>query len=463
MMATSLSTLPIAPALKGLQQAKILRAMLRLPSFTRKELAEETGEDISLVNGVVGRQRHLLNEIKQQHSGSRGAPETILALKPEARNALLEELRPLYGELEAKWGAAQDLHSYVPRSLEFRVAQELIDKFDSHKPGSKMTAPDVSRILELLRTASRREDLPTESKLGEYVTAPEELSVQQQVAKARTDALKAKLCWLAAGSMDEAIKDQFADTPIVAGISYLTSAVRALRQHNVEEVAQSLEFWSINHVWPSLVGSFYSAWSGSIIEALKSKVDRTVLPRLAAELKMVLEPPRSRIAEGLVCAYDQFYGPTAGKVVGLLDLRNAASTFAIVDDAVLRFHTYTPLEDPGDRMTLPDLDEALDKAERALVFYQQSNGKPVEELLVAGTEALSIDFRALAHKLGPTLRVHMMDLPELRSVEKKSLAAYAAEIGLAVQASHCASKVVKELSNASAATSVVDGTALARA
>ena len=455
-MAASLSTLPIAPTLKGLQQAKILRAMVRLPSFTRKELAEETGEDISLVNGVVARQRHLLNEIKQQHSGGRGAPETVLALKPEARNALLGELRPLYGELQAEWEGSQDLRSYLPRSLEYRVAEELIDKFDAHKSGSEITASDVSRVMDLLGTASRREDLPFESKLGEYVTAREELTVQQQVAKARTDALKAKLCWLAAASTDEALKDQFAGTPIVAGTSYLTSAVLGLRQNNVEEVAQSLEFWSINHVWPSLVNSFYSAWSGSIIEALKNKVDRRVLPRLYAELKMVLEPPPSRIAEGLVCAYDQFYSPAAGRVVGLLDLRHAASTFAIVEDAVLRFQTYTPLEDPGDQVILPDLDQVLEKAESAVVFYQQSSGKHVQELLLAGTGALSVDFATLAHKLGPTLRVHIMDLPELRSAEKNSLAAYAAEIGLAVQASHRASKVVKELSEANASTSVVD-------
>jgi len=454
-MVTSPSSLSIAPTLRGIQQAKVLRAMVRFPSFTRKELSAETGEDISLVNGIVARQRHLLNVVEQRHSGGRGAPEEILTLKPEARNALIEELRPLYGDLQAEWAATQDLRSYVPQSLEYRVAQELIDKFDTVKPERKITAPDVARVLELLGTASRRENLPTESKLGEYITK-ENLTVQQQVAKARTDALKAKVCWLAAGSPDESLKDLFADVPIVAGTWYLTSAVRALREHNIDEVAQSIEFWSINHIWPSLVSSFYSAWSGSIIDALKNNVDRGVLPRLHAELKMVLDPTPSRIAEGLVCAYHRFYNPAAGKVVGLLDLRSAASTFAIVEDAVLRFQTYTPLEERGEPVTLPEANEALEKARNALVFYQQSSGKHVEEVLLAGTGALSVDFGIFEHQFGPSLRVHIMDLPELRSVEKKSLAAYAAEIGLAVQASHCASKVVKGLAKQGAVMTAVD-------
>jgi hypothetical protein len=45
---------------------------------------------------------------------------------------------------------------------------------------------------------------------------------------------------------------------------------------------------------------------------------------------------------------------------------------------------------------------------------------------------------------------------QFTSVTKDPMRAYAAEIGLAVQASECASNVVKELLKAGAATSVVD-------
>lgn len=244
--------------------------------------------------------------------------------------------------------------------------------------------------------------------------------------------------------------------PIVAGASYLTAAVRVLRQHKIDEVAESLEFWSINHVWPSLIESFSSASADRTIEGLPRTVDAGVLPRLHAELTKVLQPAPSRIAEGLVCAYDRFYGPTIGKVLAFLDVRPAASTFAIVEHSVPRFQLYTPSHDPGDRVTILNFDEALNQVEKGLAFYEQASGKPVDELVLAGDGALVMDFGSLTHRLGPNVRVQVMDLRSPQNVEDKSLAPYAAEIGLAVKASNCAAGMVKEVSNASAVKSAAD-------
>jgi len=435
---TVASTPTAAPALKGIQQARVLRAMLQYASFTRKELAEDLEIDVATVQSVLSRHRDFTEIIEQRHSGGKGAAELVLRVSTEKRDLLIRELEPLYADLQAGWDSTQDLRSYVPGSLEFRVTEELIQRFDDEgtelERKRQMTAADLGRAIELLQTVSRREQIPVETRLAMQPTEESKLDPRRQVAKARTDALKAKLCWLAAGSNEKAMAELFADTPLATGGLYLGSAVQGLRALEIESDAEALEFWGHKQVWSTIVKSFNSLWAAQTIDSLKRGIDAEVLPRLNAAVSPLFQPSPSLIAEGLICAYDHFYGPSQGKTLGFLDLRPSSATFTIIDQKAPRLQVCTLTPSKDRQQSSFDLFKAADEVQSCLAFFRKSDGEPIEELFLAGYDAMDADFKPFVQKLGPRVRIHRMDFPAQGSVEReKNIAKYAAEIGLAVK------------------------------
>src|SRR5438445_13259421 len=121
-----MATTSVSVSLKGLKQTKVLRAMLRLEAFTRKQLAGAVGGDIPFVNGVLTRHKNLYRKVGQVRTSRVGPQEEVLALVQGAEEELLRQLRPLYKELSVE-EFGKSAATYVPISMEYHAATELID------------------------------------------------------------------------------------------------------------------------------------------------------------------------------------------------------------------------------------------------------------------------------------------------------------------------------------------------
>jgi hypothetical protein len=85
----------------NLRQAKVLRAMLHLGSFTASEIVRNLGEDARYVANLVSKWKGLwLEERRLLKLGKVGPPEAELCIKPEHEQQLLAELEPVYREQE---------------------------------------------------------------------------------------------------------------------------------------------------------------------------------------------------------------------------------------------------------------------------------------------------------------------------------------------------------------------------
>jgi hypothetical protein len=85
--------------MQSLKQARVLRAMLHLGSFTAKEIAESVGEPDKYIWNLINEWKgKWLEEREPLRLGRVGAPEKVLFIKPEVEEAILNELSPVYEE-----------------------------------------------------------------------------------------------------------------------------------------------------------------------------------------------------------------------------------------------------------------------------------------------------------------------------------------------------------------------------
>jgi hypothetical protein len=399
----SKSSVDASLGIKGLIQLRVLRSMLHLGSFTRKELAEHSGQDIEAVNAVVGRHKDWFEEKATVRSGRPGAREQRLVLRAEQEKELVSVLDPLYETVEASVpGAEGQASAYLPSSIEFQAAADLI-ALSSERGESKPA--EVRRSLRLLETASEKEGLPLTESIEGYLGQSDALWTNtQKAAKTHMDGLRARLCLLSvpqlfAGSARTTLGF---DNPAILGLKFLEQAVLNFTALGAGRAVLDLDSWAEAHAAPMMArvlssGDFADqAWYESFQMTLASPVLTNFVPRFAEpfaprrfeivdpsriaevegkkrivctylEMNILGKRPEVRYAtqrlvgrpnvgqgirvvmdnakalQGLVSVYCKTYAPSSDRVAALLNVRHQAVQMAIVKGESLRFsRTITP-------------------------------------------------------------------------------------------------------------------------
>src|SRR5216683_3872710 len=222
-----------------IDHARLLRAMLRLGSFTYRELQDDTGLDASFIYGLLnGKYASLVDEVKQVRSGKPGPPEKVMALKPQEQKGVLEELRPFYAEMLGQSLAQEENPRHQPKSSEFGVAAELIE--GAANRGS-ITKPELNRILGLLKTASLKEGVPSQGDFREDSTVDEAaLQTEEQIRKAHLDVCRGKLCWIL---LVQDRPSRAGEDFLGLGLTYLQNAARTFMRNDLREAASEVDLW----------------------------------------------------------------------------------------------------------------------------------------------------------------------------------------------------------------------------
>jgi hypothetical protein len=383
-----MATTSVDVALKGLKQTKVLRAMLRFETFTRKELANVAQEDISFVNGVLSRHKNLYRPVGHVRAHKVGAQEEVLTLRPGAEAELLQLLRPLYQEIQVEQ-ASDNIAAQVPMAVEYKVARELVEEIQ--KTGNGRGLPEFQRVVTLLATASNYEGIRANASLDEdLIVGDVTLNDRQRISKAHIDFMRGKLCWLGQPLQNET--RLFKGDPFSLGLAYLQNAAKTFRECQADNLVQSIDYWGMKYlttapeivlssmlntknlhkaasladesVLPGIQSQIAKSWSpqadlsfmfvSEAIAGLRKESAHGTLLRLrqhgasydlvdlvvdtpladAADARVVgLDAPK--MVEGLVNVYHAGYASESERTVGLVDIRPNRMSFAMIDPDVL--------------------------------------------------------------------------------------------------------------------------------
>jgi hypothetical protein len=389
---------PLAAAslnINGVAQLRVMRSMFLLSSFTRKEIAAHSGEGIEYVNSIVARHTNWFKPKERIRTGRPGPPEERLVLRADHEKRFLEVIDPFYKYLEAEESAApRKASDYVPNSIEFAAASDLVALASKRGEGRPAEA---RRSLRLLEIASEKEGLPTAKTLEEYVdqTGAEWTSLQK-AAKAHMDGLRARVCLLSVPELlsGRAKKDLGFEDPANLGLRFLENAVVNFTNIGSGRAALELDAWAEQHAAPLMVrvlsqqGLSDKPWYESLQTQLQSSGLQQLVPRFtepfASKVFEIVDPARvvetegkkryvctyvemnvvgkwpaircatqklvlrttgrgirvvmddAKILQGLVSAYRKTYMPPPGKVAALLNVRHQGVQIAILKGDSLR-------------------------------------------------------------------------------------------------------------------------------
>jgi hypothetical protein len=375
--------------IKGVGQLRVLRSMFLLGSFTRKELAAHSGEDVEYVSSIVARHGGWFETKERIRTGRPGPPEVRLVLRASQEKNFLEVLNPLYKDLEAEGSPdSRRANDYVPNSIEFEAASDLVElasKRGEGKPG------ETRRSLRLLEIASEKEGLPLASTLEGYVeqTSTDWTNVQK-AAKAHVDGLRARVCLLSVPELlsGKEKKDLGFEDPASLGLRFLEKAALNFTTVGSGRAVLELDAWAEQHAAPlitrvlSQVNLADKPWYGAFQTQLQSPELQKLAPRFAEpfapKLFEIVDPSRvvetdgrkryvctyvkmnflgklpeircatqklvaraaatgirvvmddAKILQGLVAVYRKTYMPPPNKVAALLNIRHQGVQVAIL-------------------------------------------------------------------------------------------------------------------------------------
>jgi hypothetical protein len=299
--------------LKGLVQLRVLRAMLRLGAFTRKELATHSGEDLTAVNAIVGRHKDWFQEKGLVSTGSPGPRERRLVLRPEQQAELARVLDSMYDSAEQDAPRpSEPAHAYVPTAMEFQVASDLVSSLSEE---GKATAGEVRRGLRLLEIASDKEGLPCSRDIKDYLTQDlSSASGTQRMARAYMDGIRSKLCFL---SVPEFLGYDPGDAfgchnPIKFGLAFLESAGLTFTALGAGKQVRELDLWAERHASPVMLRLLTNPeigrkdWREQLLSAVRSSDFAKLVPRFVEPLGPrrfeMIDPTRvARAKSRVVC------------------------------------------------------------------------------------------------------------------------------------------------------------------
>jgi hypothetical protein len=338
--------------IKGVGQLRVLRSMFLLGSFTRKELAAHSGQDIEYVSSIVARHGEWFETKERIRTGRPGPPEERLVLRASQEKRFLEALNPLYKDLEAEVSAdSRQASDYVPGSIEFEAASDLVELASKRGEGKPQEA---RRSLRLLEIASEKEGLPLANSLEGYVEqATTDWTNVQKVAKAHMDGLRARVCLLSVPELlsDKTKKDFGIDDPASLGLRFLENAVVNFTSVGSGRAVLELDAWAEQHAAPLITrvlsqgDSADNPWYAAFQTQLQSSELQKLVPRFAEpfapKLFEIVDPTRVVETEGnkrYVCTYVMmnFLGkvPEVRCATQKLVARTAATGIRVVmDDA----------------------------------------------------------------------------------------------------------------------------------
>ena len=262
-----------------IDHARLLRAMLRLGSFTYRQLQDDTGLDAPFIYGLLsGKYAFLVEEVEQVRSGKPGPPEKVLALKPQEQKGVLEELRPFYAEMLGQGMIQEENPRHEPKSSEFGVATELIEAAENRV---SITTSELNRILRFLKTASLKEGIPSQGNLSEDSTVDEAaLQTEQQIRKAHFDVCRGKLCWILVAQDGPS---QAGENFLCLGLAYLQNAARTFTRNDLREAAGEVDLWGatfLGNLISPVLQSPKMRWVPLFCDPLAT-ADSAVLPKVA--------------------------------------------------------------------------------------------------------------------------------------------------------------------------------------
>jgi len=381
--------------IKGVGQLRVLRSMFLLGSFTRKELAAHSGEDVEYVSSIVARHGEWFEAKERIRTGRPGPPEERLVLRASQEKRFLEVLDPLYKDLEGEGSAdSRRASDYVPNSIEFEAASDLVElasKRGEGKPG------ETRRSLRLLEIASEKEGLPLANTLEGYVEqASTDWTNVQKAAKAHMDGLRARACLLSVPELlsGKAKKDLGFEDPAGLGLRFLENAVVNFTTVGSGRAVLELDAWAEQHAAPLITRVLSQGnladkpWYGTFQTQLQSSELQKLVPRFAEpfapKLFEIVDPARvvetegkkryvctyvmmnflgklpevryatqklvaraaatgirvvmddAKILQGLVAAYSKTYMPPPNRVAALLNVRHQGVQVAILKGHSLR-------------------------------------------------------------------------------------------------------------------------------
>ncbi len=386
--------LDISLGLRGFQRARILRAMLALGTFTRKDLAAAAGVAVDAAGTLILRHKDWFIKKGFRRSGRQGPPEEWISLHPDKEQALLQELEPLYKDLASEGEINEEKPgSYTPNSIEYLLASNMVSSLPE---GSSLPPEQFRRAVKLLETASEKEGLPLSEHLEGYLSEnPETAPAIQRVAKAHLDVVRAKLCLSSvpqtlSGEPENAF--QF-HRLVQLGFGFLEFAGRSLLEAGAVQKVRDLDNWTGQHVSPlferlkSDPVLQRSEITAKILEPLRSPELRKIVPDFMAKFAPrrieILEDPElprrggripytivevnpfssvpevctatrkfrnrpigggitvwansSTIVDGLVSLYCTNYRPSADKISALVNIRRNEVHVAILKGRSLVF------------------------------------------------------------------------------------------------------------------------------
>lgn len=482
-------TVTAPPVLSGLKQAHILRAMLRLGTFTRKELAEAASVEVSVVNGVIVRQRHLLSSVAHRRSGKAGPPEEVLTLRPDAEREIFKQLAPLYSAFDSQ-SAKSEPGAYEPVALQYQAAVELIDVIEQRKTA---TEDQVERIVSLLATAAELDGVSSPTSFWVPKIEDTGLNGFQLASKARIDIQKGRLCLVLGTYVPEWRSGVFGNRDLLnLGLVYLTHAAQLFKKLNAPHEISAIDYLCMQYLmkvgalsakdlrllaervnpsglqlttlclgralWSRPLGTgkdvFCTFVAGTTtMRALPGSEPTTIRiqrqpegytveaasPASAdasgsSEEQLVVTMNPTRIVEGMVTAYRVNYSPSDDDVVGLVDLRETGINFAVVKGTEPLVTANVSSEFGHDVV----VDQVLEIAKDLEPVAMRRGAKQIGKIYVSGDPSMTVRFADQA-KQGLTRRVDILN-PLRRGIiavpgkPSSQLASRAAEIGLAVEA-----------------------------
>jgi hypothetical protein len=413
--------------------------MLRLGAFTRKRLAEKSGEDLGYIHPVVSKFGRWLRTDQIVRSGRPGPPEEMLSLTAEGEKAILAELTPLYEEMKPDVPEVVDLATYIPSPKQYGVVRELIEEIENKRSA---TAARLRRVITLLADISEQEKLKPEEILGQFDSRISDMAIEQQVAQAKIDLLKGKLCWLfleVTDAPDTASPQFFVGDPGKLGLTYLQSAARVFQQYSTRDVAE-IDLWTTKHVHAVLFETL-TEQPDDALERLREQVDPSVLPGVHKFIETIAQPEPSEILDGLLQYYHRYCTFPTERAVALLDIRRRLLTFAIVE----RNGPFTAQSVPFSGESKDNEKLLIDVVHKSMWNYQQSHGsRAIERIFVTGEPVCMKKFNTLAAevideavRIGDFCRPNQKGYP-LMALSDKPMASgefsRAAEVGLTLKA-----------------------------
>jgi len=377
----------------NLRQAKVLRAILRLGSFTRKRLAEATGQDLTYINQVIPLIGSFLVSTEKIRSGRPGPPEEVLSLTPEGEKAVLAQLSPLIEELKREAPGPIDLATYIPSPKQYNLVRELIDDIEKN---SSVSSARLQRVVSLLANISENENLPVEQTIGESQNKLDsiQLSDKQQVAMARIDLLRGKLSWLSVEAPEDLRQQVFAFDLGVLGLKYFQYATKVFLSQGAKEVVESIDYWSTKHVHSVLLRNLTQK-TPAALKMFWRHLDAALLPGVYRLVEKIVSPEPSEILDGLLQYYNQYCQIPTNRAVALLDIRRNLMTFAIVERNGPFIAKSVPISAEDQRSDK----ELVDVVYNCLTHYRQMPGSSaIDRIFVTGELGRTKRFNEIAEQ-----------------------------------------------------------------